>query len=110
MALPKRLYYASPSPVTRLTKDWRTEAAEDGTIILSRTAAIASDWVEEAWSESDDGSDLYISMYEIEAQNLNGRLKPMSGSRVDFAYKPKKGEAVPMVEIPWARLADDERD
>ena len=110
MARPRRLYYASPLPVSQLKKDWRVEAARDGNIILSTTADIASDWVEEAWEERDDGTDLYISMYEIDTSELGGRLKSIDGSEVDYSYKPKKGETVPMIEIPWARLADDERD
>jgi hypothetical protein len=108
MALPRTLYYGSPFPVTTLTKDWRSEAAKDGILILSSTGDIASDWVEEDWEERADESDLQISMYEIRREDLKGKLKPLSGSAVDFSLKLKKNENVPLTEIPWATLDKDE--
>lgn len=108
MALPRTLYYASPFPVENLTSDWRSEAAKDRILILSRTADIASDWVEEDWEDRDDGSDLQISMYEIRREDIKGKLSPLSGSAVDFSLKLKKDEDVPLTEIPWATLDKDE--
>lgn len=108
MALPRTLYYASPFPVTNLTKDWRSEASKKGILILSSTADIASDWVEEDWEDRNDGRDLHISMYEISRDDLKGSLKPMQGSSVDFALKLRKNEDVPRTEIPWATLDKDE--
>lgn len=110
MPLPRTLYYASafPVPEALLRKDWRQEAANGGYVILSRTADIASDWVETDWEDRDDGSDLNIFMYEISSDDLIGKAKPIKGSTVDFRYRIQPGEMVEMQPIPWARLDADE--